>query len=291
MTIPHLPVMVREVIEILNPKKGGIYVDATVGLGGHAESILNMIGKSGIMIGIDRDEAALHVTEKKYDDPRLILRHGNFSDMERILSEEGFSSVDGILFDLGVSMKQLRDLVRGFSFFSDERLDMRMDTSQPFSAWDIVNRYAEKDLVRVLKDYGEEHRAVRIARAIVRQRDKKNIHSCSELADIVSRTVGRRGRIHPATKTFQALRIEVNKEMDELEKGLKTSLNQLSRSGRFCVISYHSLEDRAVKTFIKDNAKKGLVRSLTKKPLTPTLIEKRLNASSRSAKLRGAEKL
>lgn len=289
MTITHLPVMVREVIEILKPRNGGVYVDATVGMGGHAESILNIIGSNGIMIGIDRDRAALDMIEKKYEDPRLILRHGNFSDLERILSEEGFSSVNGILFDLGVSMKQLRDSVRGFSFSSDERLDMRMDLSQRFSAWDIVNRYAEKDLVRVLKTYGEEHRAVRIARAIIRQRNKQDIDSCSELANIVSRTVGRRGRIHPATKTFQALRIEVNKEMDELKKGLNSALNQLSRNGRLCVISYHSLEDRAVKTFIRDHEKKGLVRSLTKKPLTPGLIEKRLNPSSRSAKLRGAE--
>ncbi len=289
MTITHLPVMVREVIEILKPRNGGVYVDATVGMGGHAESILNIIGSNGIMIGIDSDRAALDMIEKKYEDPRLILRHGNFSDLERILSEEGFSSVNGILFDLGVSMKQLRDSVRGFSFFSDERLDMRMDLSQRFSAWDIVNRYAEKDLVRVLKTYGEEHRAVRIARAIIRQRNKQDIDSCSELANIVSRTVGRRGRIHPATKTFQALRIEVNKEMDELKKGLNSALNQLSRNGRLCVISYHSLEDRAVKTFIRDHEKKGLVRSLTKKPLTPGLIEKRLNPSSRSAKLRGAE--
>lgn len=291
MTVTHLPVMLREVIDILTPKKGGIYVDATVGLGGHAEEILKMIGQDGIMIGIDRDKETLKITEKKYDDPRLVLRQGNFSEMELILHEEGFSVVDGILFDLGVSMKQLRDMVRGFSFYSDDQLDMRMDTSQRFSAWEVINRYSEKDLGRILKDYGEEHRAVTIARSIVRERNKKKIHSCAELADIVTRAIGRRGRLHPATKTFQALRIEVNKELDELRKGLNAALNVLKKKGRFCVISYHSLEDRAVKTFVKDNEKKGVVRSLAKKPLTPGLAEKRVNASSRSAKLRGAEKL
>jgi 16S rRNA (cytosine1402-N4)-methyltransferase len=211
--------------------------------------------------------------------------------MESILHSQGIDFADGVLLDLGVSMMQLKDPDRGFSFNSKERLDMRMDSSQELSAWDVVNGYSERELVRILKEYGEEYRAVKIVRSIIHDRNKKSIDTCAELAEIISRAIGRTGRVHPATKTFQALRIEVNKELDELKKGLEASLRILRRGGRLCVISYHSLEDRVVKHFIKERAKADIVKQLLKKPLVPAIDEIRANPSSRSAKLRGAEKL
>ncbi len=283
--------MSSEVIEVLAPVEGGTYVDATVGLGGHSEMILEKIGHNGKVIGIDRDDKALALTAEKLQDSRLILQKGSFSDMESILHSQGLSDADGVLLDLGVSMMQLKDLQRGFSFNSNERLDMRMDSSQELSAWDVVNGYSERELARILKEYGEEYRAMKIVRLITHDRHKKSIDTCAELAEIISRSIGRHGKVHPATKTFQALRIEVNRELDELKKGLDASLRILKKGGRLCVISYHSLEDRLVKHFIKENAKADIVKQLLKKPLTPLIGEIRLNPSSRSAKLRGAEKL
>ncbi len=291
MTVRHLPVLMREVIEVLVPVEGGTYIDATVGLGGHSEEILKMIGQDGIVVGIDRDEEALRMTGERLNDRRLILKKGRFSDIESLLRSQGINKADGILFDLGVSMMQLRDLKRGFSFHSDERLDMRMDSGQELSAWDVVNRYPEKELIRILREYGEEYNAGKIVRVIVGHRDKKSIDTCHELAEIVFQAVGRRGRIHPATKTFQALRIEVNRELEELKQGLDSSLKILKRGGRLCVISYHSLEDRVVKNFIRNNAREGLLIQLLKKPLSPGKEEIVINPSSRSAKLRGAERL
>ncbi len=291
MNIEHLPVMGREMLEIISPVEGGIYVDATVGLGGHSEMLLEKIGQSGKVVGIDRDENALARTAERLHDSRLTLEKGSFSDMESLLHSQEIDEVNGVLLDLGVSMMQLKDPVRGFSFNSDERLDMRMDSSQELSAWEVVNEYSERELVRILKEYGEEYRAVKIVRAIVRYRDTHSINTCKELAEIISGATGRTGKVHPATKTFQALRIEVNKELDELKKGLEASLRILRIGGRFCVISYHSLEDRVVKHFIKERAKEGIVKQLLKKPLVPAMDEIRANPSSRSAKLRGAEKL
>ncbi|MBI5102887.1 MAG: 16S rRNA (cytosine(1402)-N(4))-methyltransferase RsmH [Nitrospirae bacterium] len=291
MNIVHLPVLVREMVEMLSPVEGGTYIDATVGLGGHSEVLLEKIGHNGRVIGIDRDDEALKRAGLRLNDGRLILRKGSFSGVETIMREEGVDSADGILFDLGVSMMQLRDMERGFSFSSDDRLDMRMDKGQSFSAWDVVNTYPEKELIRILREYGEEFRAVRIVRSILNYRQKKSIDTCSELAGIIERATGRTGRTHPATKTFQALRLEVNREMEELRTALDASLRLLKKGGRLCVISYHSLEDRIVKNFIRDNARQMLVKPLTKKPLSPGQEELRLNPSSRSAKLRGAEKL
>ncbi|TAN43636.1 MAG: 16S rRNA (cytosine(1402)-N(4))-methyltransferase RsmH [Nitrospirae bacterium] len=291
MTTDHLPVLIREAVELLSPVEGGTYIDATVGLGGHSEVLLGKIGQNGRVLGIDRDEEALRRTALRLPDNRLILKRGSFSDMEALLAEAGITEADGLLLDLGVSMMQLKDLERGFSFNSGERLDMRMDQRQPVSAWDVVNTYPDKELIRVLKEYGEEYRAPRIVRALGMARQKKTIDTCSELAEIIERSVGRTGRTHPATRTFQALRIEVNREMEELRKGLAASLRILKQGGRFCVISYHSLEDRIVKHYIKENAQQMLLRPLTKKPLVPDATEMRQNPSSRSAKLRGAEKL
>ncbi|NJD55012.1 MAG: 16S rRNA (cytosine(1402)-N(4))-methyltransferase RsmH [Nitrospirae bacterium] len=290
MPIVHLPVLAREVNELLALQKGGIYVDATVGLGGHSEMMLNMIGQDGRVIGLDRDEAALKKTAERLNDNRVTLKKTTFSSMEESMHSLGIHSVDGILFDLGVSMMQLRDAARGFSFLSEERLDMRMDSALSFSAWDVVNTYSEEELVRILREYGEEFRAARIVRAVMRSREEKTIDTCAELAGIVSRAVGRSGRTHPATRVFQAIRIEVNRELDELRTGLDASLRMLKQGGRLCVISYHSLEDRIVKNFMRDNAKAGHVRQLTKKPIVASREEMRVNPSSRSAKLRGAEK-
>jgi 16S rRNA (cytosine1402-N4)-methyltransferase len=291
MNIEHLPVMCREVIEVLAPFEGGTYVDATVGLGGHAAMILENIGQDGRIIGIDRDDVALGRTAERLNDRRVMLKKGGFSRMESILNSLGVHNADGVLFDLGVSMMQLKDPGRGFSFNSNEKLDMRMDNSQELSAWDVVNGYSEKELLRILREFGEEYRAVKIVRAIAHERNRKNIDTCAELADVISRAIGRHGKVHPATKTFQALRIEVNRELDELKNGLDASLKILGKGGRLCVISYHSLEDRVVKHFIRDNAKTGILKALMKKPMIPGNDEMRLNPSSRSAKLRGAEKL
>ncbi|MEW6674570.1 MAG: 16S rRNA (cytosine(1402)-N(4))-methyltransferase RsmH [Nitrospirota bacterium] len=287
----HLPVLLREVIEALSPRSGGIYIDATIGLGGHSEEILRLIGHGGKLIGIDRDEEALKIVRKRLSDRRVILKSGNFSEMERLLHPHGISDVDGILFDLGVSMLQLKNPERGFSFISDEHLDMRMDRRQEVSAWDVVNRYSEKELERILKEFGEERLARRIVKAIASYRSKKTIDTCSELSKIVEGVYGRRGKLHPATKTFQALRIEVNRELDELRAGLDSSLRLLKRGGRLCVISYHSLEDRIVKNFIRDSVRQGFLMVITKKPVTPIPEELMVNPSSRSAKLRAAERI
>ncbi|MEW6003513.1 MAG: 16S rRNA (cytosine(1402)-N(4))-methyltransferase RsmH [Nitrospirota bacterium] len=287
----HQPVLLREVIKMLNPGHEGTYVDATVGSGGHSEEILKSMGPEGKLIGIDKDDEALKIAGKKLLNRRVILKKDNFSNMENLLYSEGISQVDGVLFDIGVSMLQLKDPERGFSFTSDKPLDMRMDRSQKLTAWDVVNKYPERELERILREFGEEHLSREIARAIVRQRSKKTIDTCMELARIVEGVHGRRGRIHPATKTFQALRIEVNNELEDLKVGLDSSLRLLKRGGRLCVISYHSLEDRIVKKFMVDSSRKGLLKIITKKPVTPTLEEIRVNPSSRSAKLRAAERI
>jgi 16S rRNA (cytosine1402-N4)-methyltransferase len=283
--------MVREVIEMLNPKQGGVYVDATIGPGGHSENILRLIGSDGKLIGIDRDDEALKVAEKRLSDRRVVFKRGNFSDMEGLLYPDGIYEVDGVLFDLGVSMLQLKNPERGFSFVSDKRLDMRMDRTQNLSAWDVVNTYSEKELEMILRESGEERLSRKIAKTIIRWRSKKPIDTCFELSRIVEGVYGGRGKTHPATKTFQALRIEVNRELEQLSAGLDVSLRLLKKGGRLCVISYHSLEDRVVKNFIANNSKKGLLRIITRKPKTPCPEEIILNPSSRSAKLRAAERI
>jgi len=283
--------MVKEAMKVLNPIPGGTYVDATIGPGGHSEAILTLIGTGGKLIGIDRDNEALRIVQGKLSDKRVILRKGNFSDMENLLNKDGITEVDGILFDLGISMVQMKDIERGLSFISDKRLDMRMDREQPLSAWDVVRRYPVKELERIFREFGEERLSRKIAEAIVRERRIRPIDTCSALSEIVERVYGGRGRVHPATKTFQALRIEVNKELEELQKGLDSSIRIMKKGGRLCVISYHSLEDRIVKHFIARSSKEGSLKVITKKPLTPGSEEIRSNPSSRSAKLRAAERI
>lgn len=283
--------MVREALEVLDPRQGGIYVDATVGLGGHAAEILKLIGEGGRLIGIDRDDEALKIARERLADERVILMKGRFSMLRDLLIGAGIKGVDGVLFDFGVSMMQFKDMHRGFSFISDEPLDMRMDRSQALKAEDIVNAYPEDELERIFREYGEERLSAKIAKAIVNIRKKKRILTCAEMADIVAGVYRRRGRYHPATRTFQALRIAVNDEINEIHKGLSSSISILRSGGRLCAISYHSLEDRAVKNFLRNAEREGLLRIITKKPLSPCYEEIMSNPSARSAKLRGAERL
>lgn len=289
--ISHLPVLQETVVQMLNIRQGGIYVDATVGLGGHAEAILTGIGSDGRLIGIDRDAEAILIAQERLSDSRVTLIRGNFSEMEERINAEGITAVDGILFDLGISSLQVKSPWRGFSFTSEAPLDMRMDRSQQLSARDIVNRYPEKELERIFREFGEERFARKIARVIVERRVKRPIEACSELSYMIEKICGKRGRIHPATRVFQALRIAVNRELDELMRGLHIALRMLRKGGRLCVIAYHSLEDRIVKRFIADNARAGLCSMITRKPITPEPEEMRGNPSSRSAKLRVAEKI
>ncbi len=287
----HIPVLVDEVIEILAIKKDGVYVDATLGSGGHTERILEKLGPSGRVIGMDRDIEAVERTTQRLRDKRLIAIHASFSELFETIRGADLKEVDGIMMDLGVSMNQLKDPERGFSFQSDARLDMRMDKTQSLTAEEIVNRWSLKRLEQIIREYGEERFARPIARAIITERQKGPIYSCRQLADIVMKIKRKRGRIHPATKTFQALRIAVNNELEELLQGLRQSVDLLRSNGRLAVISYHSLEDRIVKRFFVKAEQDGLMQRITKKPIVPSEEEIRANPSARSAKLRGGQKI
>lgn len=307
----HKPVLLKEVLELLAPKEGGIYVDATLGGGGHASEILERIGPEGLLIGIDRDpEAISHTRErlKAYGD-RALLFQGNFGDIGSILASAGVPRIDGALFDLGVSSHQL-DAERGFSFMRDEELDMRMSRVENTpSAADIVNSYSEFDLADIIWKYGEERYSRRIARAIVERRAQEPITRTRELADIIYHAVPAKYRhqdIHPATRTFQAIRIHVNRELDAVEVGVPAAIDALKVGGRICVISFHSLEDRIVKNTFRHlsgrcecppklwvcqcGAKKEL-EIITRKPVMATDDEIADNPRSRSAKLRCATKI
>lgn len=289
MRTVHLPVMLGEVIEHLDLKEGGVYVDATVGLGGHAGGILGRLGPEGLVIGIDRDEEALEEAAKRLADKRCVLKKAKFSEMAEAVKGLGIRRVDGVLFDFGASMLQMKSPGRGFSFGSEGPLDMRMDRSERLTAADIVNTYPAVEIERILWEFGEERNARKIAKAIYRERRRAKIDTCRRLADVVTDTVGSRGRLHPATKTFQSLRIAVNDELGEIKKGLGASLTLLKSGGRLVAIAYHSLEDRTVKVFMRDASGGGLIRILTKKPVTPRPEEVSRNPSARSAKLRAAE--
>ena len=275
----------------MNLQDNGIYIDATLGLGGHAEGILKHSGGC-TLVGIDRDSEALAVAKERLKGfENVYLAREKFSQMKVVAADFGISQVDGILLDLGVSTLQLKDKGRGFSFLKDDPLDMRMNPEQELTAGIIVNTYPEKQLADIIWKYGDERNSRRIARAVVRRRCKEPLLTCRELADIIEKTIGRRGRIHPATRTFQALRIEVNSELDELSIAVENGAELLKEGGRFCVISYHSLEDRIVKHAYRRLAEEGMLRIITKKPLRPEQEETKINPSSRSAKLRVAEKI
>jgi 16S rRNA (cytosine1402-N4)-methyltransferase len=297
MSIVHVPVMLEEVVKSMRAKSSGIYLDGTVGLGGHAEGILRSAGGGCTLIGIDRDDGAIEEAKKRLKEYDVHLVKDNFVNMESVVRGLGYKRVDGILLDLGVSSLQLKAEGRGFSFLKKEPLDMRMDRKQKLTAAIIVNEYSEKELADTLWRYGEERLSRNIARAIVNARGKGPIRTCEELAQIIERTARKRwkmyfpGRIHPATRTFQALRIEVNKELTILSMAVENGVNILNPEGRFCVLSYHSLEDRIIKNSFREMAQKGKVTVITKKPMVPSQEEKRLNPSSRSARFRVVEKL
>lgn len=288
----HIPVLLNEVIEFLQPFSGGVFVDATVGTGGHAEKIVASLGEKGLLIGIDMDEKSLSLARDRlraYGD-RVILKKGNFKDIEEIIKGEGISEVDGVLFDLGLSSYQIEDAGRGFSFSKEGPLDMRFDMEGDIKAFDIINSYPENRIREIIKTYGEESRASAIARAIVKRRAVAPIRTTTELSEIIRSVVRKTSRIHPATKTFQALRIFVNDELNNLSQGIKGALSILKEGGRICVISFHSLEDRIVKEIFKKKASEEIIRIITKKPIVPSKIEITENPRSRSAKLRVAEK-
>ncbi len=278
-------------MEALKIKGSGIYVDATLGLGGHSEGILRQDDTCTI-IGIDRDDSALAIAKERLSGYKNVhLVRDSFSNMKDVVHDLGYEGVDGIILDAGVSTLHLKAEGRGFSFLRDEPLDMRMDQRQSLTARDVVNNYSEKDLAAVIWEYGEERRSRRIAKGIIYVRKKKSIETCMELAAIIQKSVGRSGRIHPATRSFQAIRIEVNSELTELPAAIEAGTDLLKAEGRFCILSYHSLEDRIVKHAFRQLAKEGRFHIITRKPLIPGREERDVNPSSRSAKLRVGEKI
>jgi len=300
----HIPVLTKEILNYLNLKKGGVYIDCTLGGGGHSKAILEKIYPDGLLIGMDQDIEAIETAReelKSYID-KVKLVKGNFKNLEEILSDVKIETVSGIIFDLGVSFHQLKEKERGFSFKEDSHLDMRMDLNQEFNADILINSYSEKDLAEIFEKYGEERFSRRIARLIAMERKKENINTTKQLADLVIKSLPRTKkrhtwRIHPATRVFQAIRIEVNQELKVLEKGLNQAIRVLENKGRVCVISYHSLEDRIVKHQFKEVEREGKdkgnygLKIITKKPISPSLKEVEDNPKARSAKLRVAEKI
>ncbi|MEW6007562.1 MAG: 16S rRNA (cytosine(1402)-N(4))-methyltransferase RsmH [bacterium] len=279
--------MKDEVLNILDVAEDRWYVDCTVGLGGHAEGILE---RGGRVIGIDQDISALEQAKERLSEykERVIFNEGNFRNIGEILKELSVKEVSGFLYDLGFSSYQIENKERGFSFMSDYPLDMRMDKRNPINAEMIVNRSKEKELYRIIKEYGEEPRAKKIANTIVSNRP---IKTGVELSSLIMKVYHRRGKIHPSTRTFQALRIAVNDELNALRESLNQILPLVSEGGRIVVISFHSLEDRIVKERFRKWKEEGTFNILTKKPIRPALLEIKRNRQARSAKLRGGEKI
>lgn len=292
----HVPVLKEEVVRILLTRPEGTYIDGTLGTGGHTEALLKGLGEGGRVLGIDRDREALEVARERLASfgPRCLFLHGSFEDLSLAGHLLGAREVDGILLDLGVSSLHLDDPRRGFSFQKEGMLDMRMDSSSDQTASELVRRTSKEGLITILKKFGEEPFAPRIAMAICEARQKGSIETTTELARIVAAAIPRRAwprRIHPATRTFQALRIAVNDELNRLEIFLDRAPHFLKPGGRLVVISYHSLEDRLVKRSFLRWEKEGVLRRLGKKPIVAQEEEIRQNPRSRSAKLRAAEKI
>lgn len=307
----HVSVLLDECIKYLDIKPDGIYVDGTLGLGGHSSEIAKRLGEGGRLIAIDRDLASIERATERLAPwaDRVTIVHGNFRDVAAILDEQGVPAVDGMLFDLGVSSPQLDDGQRGFSYMQDAPLDMRMDPSDNVDAWFIVNRWPEEKIARILHDYGDERYAKRIAAAIVARRQDKEIETTLELVDVIKSAMpaaALREKQHPAKRSFQAIRIAVNDELSAVSQMMETAPDRLKPGGRLCVISFHSLEDRIIKNAIHERENGctcpreapvctcGFVqtlRSVTRKPVTPTDEELVLNPRSRSAKLRVAERV
>jgi 16S rRNA (cytosine1402-N4)-methyltransferase len=288
----HVPVMTDEVVAALHPDRGGVFVDCTVGLGGHARALL--AAGATRLVGIDRDASALALASAALAewDGRVELVHGDYRDAPRMLEARGIEAIDGAVADLGVSSLQLDGAGRGFSFQRDEALDMRMDTSQGPTAADLIAEADERDLADAIYRYGEERRSRAVARAIVAARRVTPIRTTAQLASIVRRVVGRSGRIDPATRTFQAIRIWVNGELDGLDLFLRAMCARLRSGARFAVVTFHSLEDRPVKHTFRAVAGEGdAFRLVTKKSLVPGDDEIRSNPRARSARLRAIERV
>lgn len=295
--IEHKPVMCKEVIEFLNLRPGLTIVDATVGLGGHALKILEKIFPDGRLIGIDRDADSLLIAKenlKKFIG-NVDLVHADFRHIDKVLSGLNIKKIDGILFDLGVSSYQLNFQERGFSFRYDAPLDMRMDKTSYISAYDLVNNLTEKEISDILWSFGQERWHNRIAKFVVKERSRYPVATTSQLRDIILKAIPYKfsgsQRIHPATRTFQALRIAVNRELEALTEALTCVPELLKKGSAICAISFHSLEDRIVKYNFKENALNGLYRIITKKPLQPAEDEVADNPRARSAKMRAAGKI
>jgi 16S rRNA (cytosine1402-N4)-methyltransferase len=285
--------MVRETIACLDPRPGQTIVDCTVGEGGHAAALLERISPGGTLVGIDRDDEALACARDRtmnFSGSRVAFARGSFSEAPALLAGLGISRADGVLFDLGASTRQLLEPARGFSFRRPGPLDMRMDRRSSTTAADLVNRLPLPELERIIRDLGGERWAKWIARAIGWERDRSPITDTGRLAALIARAVPGRGRIHPATRTFQGLRIAVNRELEELEKSLPAAWSLLPAGGRICAISFHSLEDGIVKRALRSWKQEGTAELLTKKPLRPSREEERDNPRSRSARLRAAVK-
>ena len=306
MEFKHIPVLLNETIEGLNIKPDGIYVDGTIGGAGHSKKIIEKLSENGFLIGIDKDEEALNAAKenlKGYKNLKLI--HGNHDNIKEILEKIGIDKVDGILLDLGVSSYQLDEKSRGFSYIGNDKLDMRMDKSQKLSAYEVVNRYKEEKLADLIYKYGEERYSRRIAKNICIARKNKPIETTKELADIIEKSVPFSKDGHPAKRTFQAIRIEVNNEIEPLYNTVLDCINLLKNGGRLCIITFHSLEDRAVKEAYKDAegkctcpkdlpycvcGAKTLGKIINKKPIEASKEELEINSRAKSAKLRIFEK-
>lgn len=310
MEFSHTPVLLKEAVDGLNLGPGAYVVDCTVGPGGHSRAILERTAPDGILIGMDADAEAISIARGSLEEfgGRVRLVHGNMGELGRLLADAGVEKVDGVLMDLGPSSYQIGSAERGFSFRLDGPLDMRMDRSLPETAAHIVNRMEARELQALIRDYGEERWAGRIARAVVRAREERPISSTAALAGIVSGAVPRTGRrrIHPATRTFMALRIATNHELENVTRGIPAAASALRSGGRLCVISFHSLEDRIVKTEFRRLSSsctcppefpvcrcdaKPLLKVVTRKPVTPSAEEVASNRRARSAKLRIAERV
>ena len=294
----HTPVMLLEVLDHLNLRPGNIVVDATIGTGGHSKGILGRILPAGKLIGIDRDEDSLSVARQRLRDfsGSCEFVYGNFIDIDNILKNLGVTKINAILFDLGISSFQLEDPHRGFSFQYDGPLDMRLDRGSYISAYDLVNNLNEDEISTLLWNFGQERWHNRIAHLLVQERERQPITTTSQLANIVIRSIPyryrhRHYRIHPATRTFQAVRIAVNRELETLDIAINKAISLLEERARMCVISFHSLEDRVVKLSFRKASSEGLINIITPKPLTPAQSEIETNPSSRSAKFRVLERL
>ncbi len=292
----HVPVLQKEILAYLDPKPNENFIDCTIGEGGHALAILERNGPNGKVLGIDWSPEVIENCKLKIENfkERVILVCDNFVNLKKIIEKYKFKPVSGILFDLGFSSWHLEESNKGFSFLRDEGLDMRYNFQNSLTAEKMINSYSESEIERILKEYGQERFAKRIAQKIVDERKKKTIQTTFQLVEIIKKSVPKNyetGRIHPATRTFQALRIAVNDELENLKKVIPQTLDILEPQGKLVIISFHSLEDRIVKNFFKENSQRSRLKILTKKPTTPSQEEIKINHRARSSKLRAAIKI